>query len=142
MAMTGSSGSDRIRGINVTPLIDVLLVLLIIFMVIVPVTSHGLSSSIPQPGEDATSDPVSAVVVQVVAGRGGEPQYQINQTPFAKAEIEGRLVSIFASRQERSMFVVADPSLEYASVAEVINIGHRASVDTIGLLKPGIERQR
>jgi biopolymer transport protein ExbD len=142
MAMTGNDAKHGISGINVTPLIDVLLVLLIIFMVIVPVTSHGLSSSIPQSATHAAPQADDTVVVQVMAGPGGELRYLINQTPYPKAEMERQLAGIFAVRQQKVMFVKADPWVEYASVVEVIDMARRASVDTIGLLTPGTERRR
>lgn len=136
MVTTGNDAKQGISGINVTPLIDVLLVLLIIFMVIVPVTSHGLSSSIPQPAKHGAPQSDDAVVVEVVAGPGGEVRYLINQTPYVKAEMERQLAGIFAVRQQKVMFVKADPSVEYASVVAVIDMARRVSVDTIGLLTP------
>jgi biopolymer transport protein ExbD/biopolymer transport protein TolR len=141
MAMPGTDTKHGITGINVTPLIDVLLVLLIIFMVIVPVTSRGLQSNIPQPAKHAQPD-AGTVVIEVLAGAGGEPSYLINQTPFPKSQIESQLAGIFASRQQKVMFVKADPSVEYAKVAEVIDMGHQASVDTIGLITPGLKARR
>ena len=141
MAMAGIGTRHGITGINVTPLIDVLLVLLVIFMVIVPVTPRGLSSSIPQPAKQSATD-TDAIVVQITAAADGALRYQINQTPLGKAELEGRLVGIFASRQQKAMFVKADRKIEYASVAEVIDMGHRASVDTMGLLTPALQNMR
>jgi biopolymer transport protein ExbD len=98
--MPGTDTTHGITGINVTPLIDVLLVLLIIFMIIVPVTSRGLQSNIPQPAKHAQPD-AGTVVVEVLAGAGGEPKYLINQTPFAKSQIESQLANIFASGSRR-----------------------------------------
>ena len=142
MAMTGSDANHGIAGINVTPLIDVLLVLLIIFMVIVPVTSYGLDSSIPQPPKHGQSPPESAVVVQVLPGRDGQLTYLLNQMPLASSEVVGKLAGIFAGREQKVMFVKADPSIEYARVAEVIDMGHQASADTIGLITPGSDSGR
>src|SRR5690348_744923 len=88
MAMTANESGGGIIGINVTPLIDVLLVLLIIFMVIVPVTSHGLGSTIPQQPKSGQTDRQDAVVVQVIAGTDGRLTYLLNQAPIAKSEIE------------------------------------------------------
>jgi biopolymer transport protein ExbD len=141
MAMTGSDVKAGITGINVTPLIDVLLVLLIIFMVIVPVTSRGLGSSIPQPPNhrQAADD---AVVLQVIAGSGGQLSYLLNQTPVPKSEIKARLAWIFSSRQQKVVFVKADPSIEYARVAEVIDLAHQASVNEVALVTPAGERLR
>ena len=100
--MTGTDANRGITGINVTPLIDVLLVLLIIFMVIVPVTSRGLSSNIPQPPKHSRPDPEDTVVLQIATGPRGQLTYLLNQAPLAKSEIAGRLVGIFASRQHPS----------------------------------------
>jgi biopolymer transport protein ExbD/biopolymer transport protein TolR len=142
MAMTGNDTKHGITGINVTPLIDVLLVLLIIFMVIVPVTSRGLGSRVPQPPKDGQPGPDDAVVVQVIAGSGDQLTYVLNQTPLPKSEIRATLARIFASRQKKVVFVKADPSIEYARVTEVIDLAHQASVDEIALLTPAAERLR
>jgi biopolymer transport protein ExbD/biopolymer transport protein TolR len=140
MGMNAGGGIGKtVSEINVTPLIDVLLVLLIIFMVIVPVTPKGLSSLIPQPPKANLANPPQTIVVQVKANGTGEPSYLINETAFPKSQIEARLAAIFATRQEKVMFVKADSSLEYSKVAEVIDMGHQAQVDNIGLITPPIE---
>jgi biopolymer transport protein ExbD/biopolymer transport protein TolR len=135
----GGTGST-IASINVTPMIDVLLVLLIIFMVIVPVTPKGLSTLIPQPPKDKTQDQVNdrTIVVQVLANGKGAPSYKINDDDFAKAALEPKLAEIFATRQEKVMFVKGDADLDFGKVAEVIDMGHQADVDNIGLITPRI----
>jgi biopolymer transport protein ExbD/biopolymer transport protein TolR len=141
MGMNAGGGTGKaVSEINVTPLIDVLLVLLIIFMVIVPVTPKGLSSLIPQPPKNDRHDPPpQTIVVQVKANGIGEPSYSINETAFPKSQIEPQLAAIFATRQEKVMFVKADNSLEFSKIAEVIDMGHQAAVDNIGLITPQIE---
>jgi biopolymer transport protein TolR len=135
----GSGGSKgAVSEINVTPLIDVLLVLLIIFMVIVPVTPHGLNTLIPQPPKTKSVDPPQTIVVQVIANGKGEAAYKINETSFAKADIEPQLATIFATRQEKVMFVRGDADLDFSKVEEVIDFGHQADVDNIGLLTPRV----
>ena len=134
MGMNAGGRGKAVSEINVTPLIDVLLVLLIIFMVIVPVTPKGLSSLIPQPPKADLAHPPQAIVVQVKANGTGDPSYLINETAFPKSQIESQLAAIFATRQEKVMFVKADTSLEYSKVAEVIDMGHQAEVDNIGLI--------
>jgi biopolymer transport protein ExbD/biopolymer transport protein TolR len=141
MGMGGGGGTDKaVSDINVTPLIDVLLVLLIIFMVIVPVTPKGLSTLIPQPPKDNSAPPpTTTIVVQVLANGAGEPSYKINETSFNKSEIEPKLAEIFSTRQEKVMFVKGDASLDFRKVAEVIDMGHQADVDNIGLITPRVE---
>jgi biopolymer transport protein ExbD/biopolymer transport protein TolR len=139
--MGGGGGTGRaVSDINVTPLIDVLLVLLIIFMVIVPVTPKGLDTLIPQPPKDKSAPPSdTTIVVSIQANGKGEPSYLINQDVFAKSQIEPKLAEIFATRQEKVMFVKGDAALDFSKVAEVIDMGHQAEVDNIGLITPRIE---
>src|ERR1039457_7041195 len=103
MGMGGGGGTDKaVSDINVTPLIDVLLVLLIIFMVIVPVTPKGLETLIPQPPKNPNQqqDNERTIVVSIQANGKGEPSYLINQDVFAKTQLESKLAEIFATRQE------------------------------------------
>lgn len=140
MAMTTGGGGGFLNEINVTPMIDVLLVLLIIFMVIVPVTPKGLDALVPQPPKDPKQQlPTDrTIVVQVLHRPGAPPAYKINETDVAKAELLPRLTEIYANRAERIMFVKGDDNLNFASVAEVIDIGRAANVDHIGLMTPRI----
>jgi biopolymer transport protein TolR len=142
MGMGGGGGTNKaVSDINVTPLIDVLLVLLIIFMVIVPVTPKGLETLIPQPPKNPQQDQPNdrTIVVSIQANGKGEPSYLINQDQFAKSQLESKLAEIFATRQEKVMFVKGDASLDFSKVAEVIDMGHQADVDNIGLITPRIE---
>ena len=143
MAMGGGGGKGgAMSEINVTPMIDVLLVLLIIFMVIVPVTPHGLNTLVPQPpkDKDKQQEPDQrTIVVQVLANGAGEPIYKINEDQFAKSQLEAKLTEIFATRNSKVMFVKGDEDVDYGKVAEVINMGHQAQVDNIGLITPKIQ---
>ena len=141
MGMGGGNKGGTMSEINVTPMIDVLLVLLIIFMVIVPVTPKGLDTLVPQPPKDPSkSEPNDrTIVVQVLSNGAGAPSYKINDNAFNKQDILPKLTEIFQARQEKVMFVKGDKDLDFAKIAEVIDFGHLAGVDNIGLITPRVE---
>ena len=136
MSVVGAKGLQAEP--NVTPLIDVLLVLLIIFMVIVPVTPRGLVALVPQWPKTQQAAPPQTIVVQVLASPGGA-EYQINGQRIAgKAGLAEELNRIFSLRAEKVVFVQGDRGVDFASVAEVLDVSHALGIDHVGLLTPGV----
>lgn len=133
MAFENGYASGQLRGeINVTPMIDVLLVLLIIFMVIAPVMPHGLQAALPQ--RSVSLHPATPLVVQIKSAHDGKLTYKIDQDEVSMADLGTRLGSIFAARADRVMFVKADEHLNFSAIATVMDIGRSAGADRIGLL--------
>lgn len=134
MAIENDHTSGQLRGdINVTPMIDVLLVLLIIFMVIAPVLPHGLDAALPHRSTDPAK-PETAIVVRIMSARNGLLSYRINQEDVSVEELGNRLSSIMSVRADRVIFVKADDNLDFSDIAKVMDIGKGAGADHIGLM--------
>lgn len=121
---------------NVTPLIDVLLVLLIIFMVMQPNRQLGERAEIPQPIPQAAIPPDGAIVVQLQdQGIAGRPALKVNSEEVSWNDLERRLRNIFEARADKTAFVTGDPEIEFQNFAEALDITHRAGADRVGLMK-------
>ena len=136
MSMTVSTRNGPTGEINVTPLIDVLLVLLIIFMVILPPHSQGELAQIPlQATETPAVNPPEPIVIQLKdGGNGGRPLLSLNRETVKWEELEPRLQALYRERSDRVGFVKGDPEVEFVFVAEVLDITHRAGAERVGLL--------
>ncbi len=138
MAMGVSTSGGPKSDINMTPMIDILLVLIIIFLVITPIIPRGLDALVPQPPKgDQKSAPADNRTVVVVIEK--DNSVKINQEPTTWEALGGRLDDIFKTRSERVMFVKADDSTLFDRVIRVIDIAKGAGVDKIGLITEKIQ---
>ena len=132
----GAKGGAK-ADINMTPMIDVLLVLIIIFMVITPLTPKGLEALVPQPAppnQQAESDQ-RTVVISI----NKDKSMLINNEATTEVRLGPRLEEIFKTRAERVIFVKGDDDLEFQVVARVIDIAKGVGIDKVGLMTPDME---
>ena len=133
MAMSlGSHGRHRAE-INVTPMIDVLLVLIIIFMVIAPIPSRGLNALLPQSASQdhrAAPPPSHDIVVTV----NGDHTVSLNQEPVQLVDLHDRLLDLFGNHPNHVVFVRGQKGLEFRQIAEVIDIARGVGLDRIALM--------
>ena len=137
MGMIVGGKRGIVSEMNVVPLIDILLVLLVIFMII-PAHYKGLDALIPQPAPESVvaSPPDAVVVVQVLA----DGTLRINQEPVAWDALGSRLEEVFKQRASRIAFIRGDGPVEFGVVAKVIDVMHTSGIASVGLLTPDLDR--
>ncbi|PYO11492.1 MAG: biopolymer transporter ExbD [Gemmatimonadetes bacterium] len=138
MAMSGGGPSGGLTNeINVTPMIDVLLVLLIIFMMVIPMSRKAIDLQLPDPTPDNTNQgpPPSQIVMEVLPGN----TFKINSQPVSKADLGRKLKEIYDPRPEKIIFVKGDPSVKYQDVIAAMDVARGAGVKVIATVPKDVK---
>ena len=133
MAFQRTSGDpyDNLADINVTPLVDVILVLLIIFMVTAPMLHQGVSVALPK---TETTNLPSSVEDPIILSITSDGRYYINETPVARGLLRDRLTAFLRTRRDRTVFLKADRALSVGTVVETLDVLNRMGIENLGFI--------
>ena len=138
MAFGGRSTGDSIADINVTPLVDVMLVLLIIFMVTAPILQQGVAIDLPK----TKAGPLAGAEEQLVVNIAKTGQVYLNDTPYSLAQLTEKLRAIGPARRERPIYVRADQAVSYGQVMRAMAAVREAGLVRVGLVTEPPPEQR
>ena len=129
---TGGKKGGAMNDINMTPMIDVLLVLLVIFMIMQPMLQRSIDIQLPVERDEPTAPSVPPIVLEMFPGG----QYLLNKSPVPAAMLQTRLLEVYSNRPDRVLFVKADGAVKYGEVVTVMDYARGAGVEVLGAVLP------